>query len=128
MKEEKKVNKNDEISKRDKYISLDTMKAVGKEVVLAGRKYTVAPIALKDLDILDTGLILPIIGNKDIEDIYFSNNITDPEKAKVFYYIVEKYTKYEDGSMPVNQKLIDEHNWSIKDIRKFLEVWLQVSD
>ena len=128
QKEEKNL-KPEEIANRGGKVSLSAMKNVGKEVILAGQKYLVAPITLMDLDILDTNLILPIMGNKEVDDVYFAVNVTDPERAKIFYYIVEKYVKFGgDDKIPVTKELLNEHNWSIKDIKHFLEVWLQVSD
>ena len=51
-------------------------------------------------------------------------NITDESKARNFFYIVEKYCRYKD--IPVTRKLVEEHNWSFKDIKKFLTFWSQI--
>lgn len=109
-------------------VTLDTMTAVGKKVKIAGREYVVAPITIMDMDILDTNIILPINKEDEIDDVSYAINIIDKDRARIFYYIVEKYTKFGDDKIPVTEKLINEHNWSIKDIKHFLQVWLQISD
>lgn len=112
-----------------KQITLDTMTKVGKEVELAGRKYLIAPINIGDMNLIESGaLIFPIFENKTIDEIAFTANVFDPEKAKILFYIIEKYVRYEDGKIPMTKELVEEHGWSIKDIKKFLEVWLQISD
>lgn len=114
--------------RKSKKISLETMTAVGKKTTLAGREYIIAPITLRDMDIFDSNLILPIMQNADLDDISYAINVIDKERAKIFYYIVEKYARYKDGKIPVTEELVEEHNWSIKDLKHFLEVWLQISD
>ena len=112
-----------------KQITLDTMTKVGKEVEFARRKYLVAPINIGDMYLIQSNnLIIPIFENKEVDDVVFSVNVSDPERAKILFYIIEKYVRYEDGKIPMTKELVEEHGWSIKDIKKFLEVWLQVSD
>lgn len=132
MKKEENERKDiSEFKKNENKVSASTMSNVGKEVTLANQEYLVAPINIYDMPLIDNykdGLFLPILNNKDLDPIFFTANITDPKKADIFYYIVEKYVKYKDGKMPVNKEMIEEHCWSCKDIKKFLQVWLEVSD
>lgn len=111
-------------------ISLDTMACVGKKIKLAGREYTVCPVNIRDMHfILNSGeLYIPISTKGNEEDEMALQlvgiNITDESKAKAFFYVVEKYCRY--NNVPVTKELIEEHNWSFKDIKNFLVFWSQV--
>ena len=63
---------------------------------------------------------------EDIAEYLYAINVTDEEKSKVFYEVVEKYSRYEGN--PVTKELIVEHNWTFTDIKNFLKAWLKVSD
>ena len=124
--EEQKVEL-EEIS--NKKITLDTMTKVGKKVILANREYLIAPINVGDMWIVSKNLlILPILRDKPIEDVFYASNVIDEEKAPYFFKIVERYVSYNNGTIPMTKELVEEHNWTFSDIRKFLEVWLEVSD
>lgn len=119
--------KNSEVKKA--VITQETMSAVGKEAELAGKKYLIAPISIADMHlVINNVLFLPILDKENVEDIYYALNVTDEEKSKVFFEIVEKYCKYNNGKVAVTKELVEEHNWSFKDIKQFLKVWLQISD
>lgn len=111
-------------------ISLDTMACVGKKIKLAGREYTVCPVNIRDMHfILNSGeLYIPISTKGNEEDEMTLQlvgvNIIDESKAKAFFYVVQKYCRY--NGVPVTKELIEEHNWSFKDIKNFLVFWSQV--
>lgn len=110
-------------------ITLDTMTKVGKKVILANREYLIAPINIGDMWIITSDiLLLPILREKEIEDKYYMLNVIEEERAKYFFKIIEKYVSYNNGTIPMTRELVEEHNWSFKDIKKFLDVWLEVSD
>lgn len=111
-------------------ISLDTMACVGKKIKLAGREYTVCPVNIRDMHfILNSGELYIPISTKDNEEDEMTLqlvgvNIIDESKAKAFFYVVQKYCRY--NGVPVTKELIEEHNWSFKDIKNFLVFWSQV--
>lgn len=111
-------------------ISLDTMACVGKKIKLAGREYTVCPVNIRDMHfILNSGELYIPISTKDNEEDEMALqlvgvNIIDESKAKAFFYVVEKYCRY--NNVPVTKQLVEEHNWSFKDIKDFLVFWSQV--
>ena len=129
----RKIEKENEIE-LDELVTvyLDTMACVGKKITLAGKEYTVCPVNIRDMHfILNSGeLYIPISSKEEEEEEgnmalqLVGLNITDESKARNFFYIVEKYCRYKD--IPVTRKLVEEHNWSFKDIKKFLTFWSQI--
>lgn len=112
-----------------KVISLDTISKIGEKITLANREYTIVPISVRDMYIVTKNLLLlpiAIKGEEEIADYVYAINVTDEEKEKVFYEMVEKYLRYEKN--PVTKELIEEHNWTFSDIKNFLKAWLKVSD
>ena len=105
------------------------MTKVGKKVILANREYLIAPINIGDMWIITSDILfLPILREKEIDDIYYMTNVIDDYRANYFFKIIEKYVSYNNGTIPMTRELVEEHNWSFKDIKKFLDVWLEVSD
>lgn len=134
-KENLKANKEEQESTKkelkisDNKITLDTMTKVGKKVILANREYLIAPINIGDMWIITSDILfLPILREKEIDDIYYMTNVIDDYRANYFFKIIEKYVSYNNGTIPMTRELVEEHNWSFKDIKKFLDVWLEVSD
>lgn len=110
-------------------VSLDTMACVGQKLKLAGREYTVCPVNIKDMHfIINSGeLYIPIDKKEEKDDIALQLvgiNVTDEEKSKNLFYIIKKYVRYNE--MPVTKELVEEHNWSFKDIKEFLTFWAQI--
>lgn len=122
MKEDKKEKK--------EYISLDTMLNVGKKIKIANKEYTVCPVNIQDMHlVMDAGeLYIPLDvegeKKKELQLQLVGMNITDENMAKNFFYVLEKYARYNDS--PVTKELITEHNWSFKDIKEFLQFWAQI--
>lgn len=118
------ANKKEEV----KVISLDTIANVGEKITLANREYVVVPINVADMHIVaKNSLLLPLqVKGEEIEDYLYALNVTDEERAKIFYQVVEKYLRYKDN--PVTKELVEEHNWTFADIKNFLKAWLKVSD
>ena len=125
----------------EKTVSLDTMTGAGKKMELAGREYIVLPVNICDMHyVIGTGSEeddeteekLFILNKKNLEneeDInwqLFGLNVTDPKKKEIFLKIINKYVFYKDH--PMTEELLIEHNWSFKEIGKFLYKWVQISD
>lgn len=113
-----------------KEITLDTMTKVGKKAQIANREYTICPINIEDMGIVMKGEIyIPTekqLENKEVTIEFFGLNVTEESRAEKFFYVVEKYTRYE--GQPVTKDLVIEHNWSFKDIKDFLYNWVQISE
>lgn len=117
-------------------INLDTMIGVGKKIEIAGREYTVLPVNISDMhyiigeDSNEENLI--ILDKKTLEKEeevnwqLFGLNIINPKRKETFLKILHKYVYYKD--VPMNEELLIEHNWSFKEIGKFLFTWCQISD
>lgn len=127
----------------EKTVSLDTMTGAGKKMELAGREYIVLPVNICDMHyVIGTGATkeeeeeseerLIILNKKSLEnddDVdwqLFGLNVTDPKKKAIFMKIINKYVFYKDH--PMTEELLIEHNWSFKEIGKFLYKWVQISD
>lgn len=114
----------------NKIISLDTMANVGKEIEIAGRTYTVCPVNIKDMHlVLNSGnLYIPLEDKENSEDSQIVQmvgmNVVNEKMAANFFYVIEKYVFYKKQAM--SKELMEEHNWSFKDIKKFLMFWSQV--
>lgn len=123
--------------KEEKIPSIDTMTGAGKKISLVGREYTVLPVNIRDMKYIigeenpDEKLI--ILDKKQFDEgkegldwQLFGINLVDPERKKTFLYIINKYVFYK--GVPMTEELLIEHNWSFKEIGKFLFEWCQVSD
>lgn len=115
---------------KNKAISLDTMACVGKSITLAGREYKVCPVNIADMHyVINSGELYIPIDSKDEEKEKLAVqlvgiNVTDEKKAANLFYIINKYARYNDT--PVTKELVEEHNWSFKDIKDFLVFWAQI--
>jgi len=125
-----------------KRVSLETMTGVGKNVKIAGRDYLILPINIRDMHYVlgdtntDENLIivdkkkLDAEGSESLTWQLFGLNITTPKRKATFLYIINKYVYYisNEQKIPMTEELLEEHNWSFKDIGKFLYVWTEISD
>ena len=121
----------------DRKVSIDTMTGAGKTIELVGREYVILPVNIEDMKYIigddnpDEKLI--ILDKKKFDEgiegldwQLFGINLVDPKRRKTFLYIVNKYIFYK--GVPMTEELLIEHNWSFKEIGKFLFEWCQVSD
>lgn len=116
-------------------VDIDTMTGAGKKIELVGREYTILPVRIKDMHYIigdNTEENLVILDSKKMEndeDInwqLFGLNITDPKRKDAFIYIINNYLFYKEHNM--TEELLNEHNWSFKEIGIFLMKWAQISD
>lgn len=127
--------------KENKKVSIETMTGIGKKKKIAGREYLVLPVNIKDMhyiigDGTEDGVKLIIIDKKNLEEEkdlnwqLFGLNITDKERKETFMNIINKYVFYCSGDekIPMTEDLLEEHNWSFKEIGEFLLYWCQISD
>ena len=126
--------------KENEKVSIETMTGVGKKKKIAGREYLILPVNIRDMHYVmgaeNAEENLVIISKKTLEtedDVnwqLFGLNITDEKRRKTFMEILNKYVYYlvGDEKIPMNEKLLIEHNWSFKEIGEFLFTWCQVSD
>lgn len=121
----------------DRKVSIDTMTGAGKTIKLVGREYVILPVNIEDMKYIigddnpDEKLIILDKkkfdeGKEGLDWQLFGINLVDPKRRKTFLYIVNKYIFYK--GVPMTEELLIEHNWSFKEIGKFLFEWCQVSD
>nr|DAN13464.1 MAG TPA: hypothetical protein [Caudoviricetes sp.] len=121
----------------DRKVSIDTMTGAGKTIELVGREYVILPVNIEDMKYIigddnpDEKLIILDKkkfdeGKEGLDWQLFGINLVDPKRRKTFLYIVNKYIFYK--GVPMTEELLIEHNWSFKEIGKFLFEWCQVSD
>lgn len=121
----------------DRKVSIDTMTGAGKKIELVGREYVILPVNIEDMKYIigddnpDEKLIILDKkkfdeGKEGLDWQLFGINLVDPKRRKTFLYIVNKYIFYK--GVPMTEELLIEHNWSFKEIGKFLFEWCQVSD
>lgn len=121
----------------DRKVSIDTMTGAGKKIELVGREYVILPVNIEDMKYIigddnpDEKLIILDKkkfdeGKEELDWQLFGINLVDPKRRKTFLYIVNKYVFYK--GVPMTEELLIEHNWSFKEIGKFLFEWGQVSD
>lgn len=121
----------------DRKVSIDTMTGAGKTIELVGREYDILPVNIEDMKYIigddnpDEKLIILDKkkfdeGKEGLDWQLFGINLVDPKRRKTFLYIVNKYIFYK--GVPMTEELLIEHNWSFKEIGKFLFEWCQVSD
>lgn len=127
--------------KESKKVSIETMTGVGKKKKIAGREYLVLPVNIKDMHYVigngtDEGTRLIILDKKNLKENeemdwqLFGLNITDEKRKEIFIEIINKYVFYCSGDekIPMTEELLEEHNWSFKEIGEFLLFWCQISD
>lgn len=121
----------------DRKVSIDTMTGAGKTIELVGREYVILPVNIEDMKYIigddnpDEKLIILDRkkfdeGKEGLDWQLFGINLVDPKRRKTFLYIINKYVFYK--GVPMTEELLIEHNWSFKEIGKFLFEWCQVSD
>lgn len=118
--------------KEKREVSLETMAGVGKEVEIAGRNYTILPINIEDMHYLfgDNAeerllLFLDEEGKEKNTHIMYGSNLVG-KKKDIFINMITKYVYY--CKEPMTEKLLVEHNWSLKEIKTFMDAWIQISD
>ena len=113
-----------------KVYNLDTMVGAGKKITLVGREYEVLPIKIEDMNCIFSEnekerIIIPdkkAIETGEISWSMFGLNVTG-EKKDLFIKIINKYVFYKEK--PMTEELLNEHNWSFKEIGTFLYYWIQ---
>ena len=106
------------------------MAGIGKKIKLAGREYEVLPVNISDMNLVlseNADERLWLINKEELEkdeSLYkvFGYNVLGDRK-KIFLKIINKYVFYKEK--PMTEELLIEHNWSFKEIGKFLQFWLQ---
>ena len=127
--------------KKEDKISIETMSGVGKKKKIAGREYLILPVNIKDMhyiigDGTEDAIKLIIVSKdnlKEENDVnwqLFGLNITDKERKAIFMDVINKYVFYCLGEerIAMTEELLEEHNWSFKEIGEFLLYWCQISD
>ena len=110
--------------------SLETMTGAGKEIELVGRKYLILPVNIEDMKYVigeneEERLIIPTKSSLEDGSTMWSVlglNMQGTLK-KVFLKIINKYVYY--LNTPMTEEMLIEHNWSFKEIGKFLLFWVQ---
>lgn len=109
--------------------NLDTMVGAAKKMTLVGKEYEVLPIKIEDMHYIieDTEERFIIPDKKELESgntpwSVFGLNVIGKRKD-LFMKMINKYVFYKEH--PMNEKLLNEHNWSFREIGTFLYFWLQ---
>lgn len=115
-----------------KTYNIDTMAGAGKKMTLVGREYEVLPIRIEDMEcVLETQneekakLFIPDKASIDSGEtpwMIFGLNVIG-ERKDLFMKIISKYVFYKEK--PMTEELLNEHNWSFKEIGTFLYFWTQ---
>lgn len=115
-----------------KTYDIDTMTGAGKKITLVGREYEVLPIRIEDMNLLlsseDEDKPRLLIPDKDVVDkgetpwTIFGYNVIG-ERKELFMKVISKYLFYKER--PMTEELLNEHNWSFKEIGTFLYFWIQ---
>ena len=116
--------------KEKEIYNIDTMKGAGKKITLAGREYEILPIKIEDMDCIfsedeSKRIIIPdkeAIDKGEMSWTMFGLNVIG-DKKQIFMKMINKYVFYKET--PMTEKLLNEHNWSFKEIGKFLYFWIQ---
>ena len=119
------------MSEKNEY-NIDTMAGIGKKKKIAGREYEILPVRIEDMHYIipqneeSKTLLIPLkeqIDSGKVSWQIFGQNIVDEELKNIFIKIINKYVFYKEK--PMTEKLLNEHNWSFKEIGEFLLVWVQ---
>lgn len=118
------------MSNDNKVYNIDTMAGIGKKVTIAGREYEILPINIEDMHYIIGENIderLFILDKNEVEKtnnwMSFGLNITDEKRKEIFLKMLNKYVFYKQN--PMTENLLIEHNWSFKEIGKFMYIWIQ---
>lgn len=109
---------------------IETMTAAGKKIIIAGREYEVLPIKIEDMHyVMDSSeeenIFIPdkkLLDNGEYPWYILGENVKGKRK-ETFMKIINKYVFYKEH--PMTEKLLNEHNWSFRDIGKFIYFWIQ---
>lgn len=114
----------------EKTYNIDTMTGIGKKVTIAGREYEILPINIEDMHYIvgnDEEERLLILDKKNVEEtnnwMSFGLNIINEKRKEIFIKMINKYVFYKQN--PMTEELLIEHNWSFKEIAKFIYIWIQ---
>ena len=114
---------------KEEIYDIDTMTDAGKKITLAGKEYEVLPIKIKDMKYIlseneDVRIFLPDPEalKKDADWMMFGLNVVG-ERKETFMKIINEYVFYKKH--PMTEELLNKHNWSFKEIGKFLYFWTQ---
>lgn len=110
--------------------NIETMTGAGKKITLVGREYEVLPIKIEDMKYIlgeneEERFVIPdkkSIDSGEIGWTMFGLNVLGP-RANIFFKMVNKYVFYKEH--PMTEKLLNEHNWSFKEIGAFFYFWIQ---
>lgn len=119
------------MGKETKVYDIDTMAGAGKKITLVGREYEVLPVKIKDMHYFigndeKEHLYIPdkaAIDNGEAEWYMFGYNLEGGRKD-IFLKIINEYVFYKEK--PMTEELLNEHNWSFKEIGTFLYYWTQI--
>ena len=114
-----------------KIYDIDTMTGAAKKLTLVGREYEILPVKIEDMHYFiggneDEALIIPdkkSIDNGESQWYMFGLNLQEPRKS-ILMKIINKYVFYKEK--PMTEELLNEHNWSFKEIGTFLYYWTQI--
>lgn len=111
---------------------IDTMVGAAKKITLVGREYEVLPVKIKDMHYFigekneDEHLFIPdkaAIDKGEMQWYMFGLNMEEPRKT-ILLKIMHEYVFYKEK--PMTEELLNEHNWSFKEIGTFLYYWTQI--
>lgn len=114
----------------EKKYNLDTMTGAAKKITLVGREYEILPVNIEDMHYIigenaEERLMIPT--KESLEDgsthvSVLGYNVQGKTKD-IFIKMINKYVFYKEK--PMTEELLIEHNWSFKEIGKFLLFWVQ---
>lgn len=118
------------MNKEKKTYDIDTMTDAGKKIKLAGKEYEILPVKIEDMKYIigekeEERFIIPDkkeIENGNISWSVFGINVIG-ERKDIFMKILNKYVFYKEH--PMTEDMVNEHNWSFKEIGTFLYFWIQ---
>lgn len=127
---ENKTDKTEKKVNNERKYNIDTMAGVGKKTQIAGREYEILPVNIEDMNCVigenpDERLIIPLkesLDNGELSYMVFGQNVMGARK-QIFLKILNKYVFYKEK--PMTEELLLEHNWSFKEIAKFLYFWIE---
>lgn len=118
------------MNKEKKTYNIDLMTDAGKKTKLAGKEYEILPVKIEDMKYIigeneEERFIIPDkkeIENGNISWSVFGINVMG-ERKDIFMKMLNKYVFYKEH--PMTEDMVNEHNWSFKEIGTFLYFWIQ---
>ena len=109
---------------------IETMIGAAKKINLVGREYEILPVKIEDMHYIigentEERLIIPdkdAIERKEMTWTAFGLNV-EGKRKEIFMKMINKYVFYKEH--PMTENLLNEHNWSFKEIGTFLYYWIQ---